>query len=266
MDLEKAAISPLQDYALASAGEDRGVVLVSVLHGRFAATPVRGVRALPDQIVLSAAGQAAALYYKDRNQIQVLSGLPGAPKVSIELLLSAGSSPSALAVGDDAHTVLAGVGTTVYLVTPSGEAPILTDLGSIAALTLDSSLTALVADGVRNQIHRVRDVTGAAAADIVAGKAQGISSPVGVAISPDGHRAFIANAKSGAIAIVDLHGGAPVEKISCACKLTGLDRLAGDGVFRLTGLSDKAMWVLEAGARAPRVVFVPPSHGRSIEQ
>jgi len=257
LDLRKIAISPMQDYVLATEGEHNQVVVLAAGHTPMTPVAIHGADRGPDQIILSSGGQAAALYHKDRNRIQVVSGLPGAPRVSEELLLSAGRVLSALAVGDDGKTVLAGIEDSVYWVSPSGEVPILTGLHKIASITLASDHTALVADNAGNQIHRVKDVTGVAAADVVAGSKEGISAPVAVAISHDNRRAFVANGKSGTITILDLHGKTGATKLACGCKPTGLSRLAGDDVFRLTDPSNRPMWVLEAAAHQSRIVFVP---------
>jgi DNA-binding beta-propeller fold protein YncE len=99
--------------------------------------------------------------------------------------------------------------------------------------------------------------------DILAGSAQGIAAPVAVAVSSDGLHAFVANGKSGTVAILDLQGKTPVRKFACGCKLTGLDRLDGDNLFRLTEPSNRPMWVLEANTKETRVVFVPAALARS---
>jgi hypothetical protein len=266
VELDKAVISPLQDYAVATVGEGRQVMLLPLGGSTIAPAAIQGAGAAPDRLVLSANGRAAALYYADRNHIQMLTGLPGAPKASADLILSEDQVPSALAVDDAGRTVLAGVAGTVYLVTANGEVPILTGLGNITAMTLAAGRTALIADGAKDRIYRVSDVSGPAEAIIIGRFRDGIAEPVALAVSEDGHRAFVANAKSGTVAILDLEGQRAVEKIACRCKPTGLDRLAGDGVYRLTEPSDRPIWVLEAGTHAPRVMFVPAILARSSEK
>ena len=255
IEIHKTTISPHQDYALATEGEHNQVVVVTM--GRKAATPVPGVEQDPDQILLSPAGHAAALYYKARNILVILTGLPGAPKVSEELYLSAGAHPSALAVGDDGRTVLAGVGNTVFMVTRSGEVPLLPGLLKIGAITVPAHTTAYVADSGRNQIFRLRWLGGNLDIAMVAGPKQGIDGPVALALSQNGGRAFVVNGKSRTVSIIDLGGHTPVTKIACGCTPTGLDRLAGNDVFRLTEPSNRPLWMLDASGQVPRVLFVP---------
>jgi hypothetical protein len=262
LDLRRTAVSPQQDYVLATEGEHNQVVVLTAGHAPvFVAGADRG----PDALVLSPGGQVAALYFKGRNRIEVVSGLPAAPRVATALFLSAGSTVSALAIGDD-QTVLAAVGSTLYWVSHSGEVPVLTNLHKISAIALMSTHGAIVADAATNQIHRVRNITGALETDILAGPRDGISSPVAVAVSRDNRRAFVANGKSGTVAMLDLQGKIGVTRISCACTPTGLDRLAGDNVFRLTEPSNQPMWVLEASAGASRILFVPADLPRSSKK
>ena len=262
LDLRRVSISPQQDYALASQGDHNEIVVLRFDRAAMTSTPVPDTHRGPVLMVFSPGGRVAAIHYKDRNRIQVLSGLPASPKVVDELYLTGSALPSALAVGDD-NTVLAGVGTSVFWVTRSGEVPVLTGVRKVSAITLQSARLALVADATTNQIHRLHNLTSALETDILAGPAQGIATPVAVAVSSDGRRAFTANGKSGTVAILDLIGKAPVRKIACGCKLTGLDRLDGDNLFRLTELSNRPMWVLEASTKETRVVFVPAALARS---
>jgi hypothetical protein len=262
LDLRRVVISPQQDYALAAQGEHNEIVVLRFDHAPMTSTLVPGTHRGPDQMVFSPGGLVAAVHYKDGNRIQVLSGLPASPKVVDELYLSAGALLSAFAVGDD-NTVLAGVGSSVYWITHSGEVPVLTGVRKVSAITLTTARLALVADAATNQIHRLQNLTTALETDILAGPAQGIAAPVAVAVSSDSRRAFVANGKSGTVAILDLQGKAPVRKIACGCKLTGLDRLDGDNIFRLTEPSNRPMWVLEASAKETRVVFVPADLARS---
>jgi DNA-binding beta-propeller fold protein YncE len=257
LGLRKIAIS--QSFVLATQGEHNQVVVLSLTQTPLTAVVVPGADRGPDELVLSAGGQAAVLYYKkERNLIQVLSGLPASPKVSAELYLSAGQSPSALAVSDDGKTVLAGAGSKVVLVTGTGEVPVFSELGSVAAITSPVAGTAFIADGGHNQIYRVRGLGGNMETDVVAGSKQGISSPVAVAVSHDGSRAFVANSKSETISIIELEGQVSVTKIACGCTPTGLSLLSGGDVFRLTEPSSRPMWVMDASAREARVLFVPP--------
>ena len=264
--LSKAVVSPQQDYVLATFGDQQAVGLMVVSAAVTKPVALSGVGQAPDQMVLSAAGHAGALYYQNANKIQVLGGLPAAPKVAAEFYLSAGQFPLTLAVSDDAQTVLAALGHGVYWINAQGEVPVATGLERVSSIALAPDHTALIADTVGNRIQRVRNVTGTPQADSLAGSEQGISAPVAVAFSSDSQRGFVANGKSGMITILDLAGKSPIASISCGCKPTGLDRLSGNDVFRLTRPSNQPMWLFEAGGVQPRVVFVPADSPRRKQE
>ena len=257
VDVRKVAISPLEDYVLAVAGEHNQAMVFAMGHPALTPVMVQGADRSADQMVISAGGRAAALYYKARNRIEVVTGLPAAPKVSSELYVSAAQTLTAIAVGDDGHTVLAAATDRVFQVTAGGEIPLLAELGHVAAITLSASGTALLADRDRNQIHRVRGIGAGIETDVVAGAKDGISAPVAVAVSDDGSRAFVANAKPGTVSIINLKAETAVRSIACACTPSGLERLAGDDTFRLTEMSSKPMWMLDARGTEPRILFVP---------
>ena len=72
------AISPRQDFALVSAA-DTGAVLLAYPDGTT--TPVTGLDAHPDAIVLSPLGSAAVLWFASPRLLEIVSGLPGSPVV-----------------------------------------------------------------------------------------------------------------------------------------------------------------------------------------
>lgn len=263
VEFDKAAVSPLQDYVLLTTGKTRNVELLTLSRLPLAPTAIPGAEPAPDLIALSPGGGAAALYYKVRNLIQVVTGLRTSPGVSAELYLSAGSQPAVLAVSEDGLAVLAAVEGTVFWVSASGEVPLIKSLPKVTAIAFAAGHSALVADGVKNQVYRVQAATGAANVEVVAGPKEGINSPVAVALSRDNRHAFVANAKFSSVLKVDLIEKTTVERVWCGCTPAVLDRLAGDDVFRITEASERPMWVLDASARRSRVVFVPVDGPRS---
>jgi hypothetical protein len=166
-------------------------------------------------------------------------------------------------VSEDGRAVLAAVDRSVYWVSASGEVPLIKGLPKITAMAFVVGHTALVADGVRNQVYRVRAATTSAEIEVMAGPKEGINGPVALAVSRDNLHAFVANAKSGGIVKLDLTEKTAVEKISCGCTPAVLERLGADDLFRLTEASERPVWVLDASAQKSRVVFVPVDLPRS---
>ncbi len=262
-ELRSVVVSPAQDYVLAVAGEHNQVTAFAVSHTPVTSAIVQGADRGPDEMVLSPSGQAAVLYYKNAERLEIVAGLPAAPKVSSVFYLSAGQSPSAIAISDDGKTVLAAVSGTVYHLTSGSEVPVMTGLGKVSAMTIPADSTALVADGGRNQIQRIRGIGGAIETDVVAGPHDGISGPVALAVSHDNSRAFVANGKAKTLATIQLTGQASVTHVACSFAPTGLERLSGTDVFRLTEMSSLPLWVVAAAGSEPRFLFVPAELARS---
>jgi len=93
LDLRRVSISPQQDYALASQGAHNEIVVLRFDRAAMTSTPVPDTHRGPVLMVFSPGGRVAAIHYKDRNRIQVLSGLPASPKVVDELYLTAALYP-----------------------------------------------------------------------------------------------------------------------------------------------------------------------------
>jgi len=257
VDVRIAAVSPLQDYVLAISREHNEAMVFAMNRPSLNPVLVQGADKGASQVAISAEGKSAVLYYKMTGRIEIVTGLPGAPKVSTERSATPGQTFTALAVGDDGKTVLAAIPDRLFEIAAGGEVPVLSGLSHAAAISMPAAGTAYVADSGSNEIHRVRGIGGNLEADVIAGSKSGISKPVGLAISQDGTRAYVANGKSRTVSIIDLKDDATVRTIACACTPSGLDRLAGIDTFRLTGVSKQPMWLLEGRAGEPRTLFVP---------
>jgi len=259
-EIHRAAIAQQTGHLLAVVGEDRQVMLYRNLAGEVSAAPLADAPPAPDRILLSPSGSAAALLYNDRGLLAVLTGLPEAPAVHRTLeLASLPAGARVWAVSDDGARLLvsasAGETEAVSLVDAEGNLRLLLSAGpTTAAGFLAGSDEVVLADGLRNTVYWVR---GEGEVIPLAGEKEGISGPVAVSISRDNRRVFVANAGAGTVVVLDLAGGAP-SVFACDCTVTGLERMQGNAVFRLTDLSGDPMWLLDGDAPEARVVFVPP--------
>jgi len=267
-EIQRAWISPPQDYALAESKSDGSIVLVSFGRGSIVVRPLQGVASGVGNISLSAKGRVAAIYNPGAGGLQFITGLPDAPAVSALTSFPAlPRSATAMAVSDDGDAVL--LATTeqnsgsVALLTRDGQTRILTLIGKAPSISfLPGTHSALVADELNNAVLLIQDVTDAAITSTVAGPSEGIARPVAVEASEDSRFAFVANAQSRSISTVDLHSRR-LSSLACNCTLTGLFRMKGNTVFRLNEISDANLQLLDAGASEPRVVFVPAEVKRS---
>lgn len=260
--ISRAWVSPRQDFALVESKDNGALVVVSFDRGSILIRPLRGISLLADQISLSPTGVVAAIFQRDGRNVQIVTGLPNTPWASS--LVNVPALPgglTAMAVSDDAEAVLLGVSDgrsgAVVLLTRAGQSHVINLVGHATAISfLRNSHDALIADRRNNAILLMRDVTGAAATTSLAGEREGITHPVAVEASDDNRMVFVANAGSRTLLTLDLDSG-KVARLGCNCNPTGLYRLRGNSVFRLTDLSDTPLQLLDGGALEPRILFVP---------
>jgi len=266
MTLSHAAHALEQDFALAVAEGTGTVVLVSYDHNAISVRPVAVALPGADRIALGPSGVSGALLYGSRHSILTLNGLPHSPAITTELDISDLPGPLlAIAVNDDGRVILTAVRegdtTSLYVLTAPGQARWISMVGEVSDMTFfRNTRDALIADKRTNEVFLVRDVTGAAGRLLLAGEREGISQPVGVAPSDDSRRVFIANAGSRTISTLELASGT-VTHVSASATPTGLYRLKGKSLFRLTELSNTPLLLLDSTAAMPRVVFVPQDRG-----
>jgi hypothetical protein len=255
MQLLSVAVSPQQDYALATTDSD-GTLTIGL--GSSVSLRRQTISVAPDALAaLSPTGSAAAVYDQGRNRIQVITGLPDAPAITCEFDLSAlPGALLALAISDGGDAVLAGFSDGVVALVSDGRVrTISAPERATAARFLRKSGDAVIAG--RSGVYLVRDVTGAAETTLLAAEADGISEPIAVAASNDGKRVFAASARSRAVAVIELAAGA-ITVTSCSCEPSALAALNGNAVFRLTEPSGGPVWLFDGDSSEPRIVFVPP--------
>jgi hypothetical protein len=120
--------------------------------------------------------------------------------------------------------------------------------------------TAIIADASANSVIEASHLTGSLSLTNLASAADGISQPVAVGISADGHLAAVANAGSSSVIRLDLSGkSAPVRTV-CQCSPTELEPLAGNFAFRLNEPGAGTVWALDGNGALPRVIFIPTDH------
>ena len=167
-----------------------------------------------------------------------------------------------MAVSDDAGAALFFVSESeagaVYSINAGGELKWVSAAEEVLAISFLTHLQdALIADGRANTVLLIRDAAGAADKSVLVAEPDGILKPVAVQMSDDQRRVFVANSGSATVSVLDLNGG-PTTQIPCSRVPSGLYRLAGSSVFRLTEFSEAPLLLLDGGADEPRIFFVPP--------
>jgi hypothetical protein len=206
----------------------------------------------PYSVAFSPSGSSVALY--GGNRVQLVTGLPDAPVVGGSIDLTAAGVPSALAVSDDAHTVLAAVNNSIRLFESYADMGKLVDTAPGAQVAFAAGgHDAAVADTGAGVVL-FHDLAGAAGSQVIAPPDENGPAFSALAFSADGKALFLASAAAQAVTQLDLSAGSRT-RIACNCSPTLLARMGN--VFRLTELAGDPLWLLDAPESAPRVVFVP---------
>ena len=189
--------------------------------------------------------------------------MPDAPVVAREVDLAAvPASITAVAISDDAEVLLLAAGNgAVFAAVAKGDLRLIGSFGHIPALAfLERSYDALLADDAENVVYLLRDAAASGELLRLAGEADGVAGPRAVASFHQGRRALVLNSASSELIVLNLAGGPPL-RLGCDCVATGLHRLAGEGVFRLTEPAAGPVWLYDGDGLEPRLVVVPAAFG-----
>ncbi len=225
--------------------------------GAFAEKTVAGIMTLPARVVYSPNGTAAALY--GSGQAQIVTGLPGAPSIAATIQIKAPSEAGQrhiaplLAVSDDGQYLLAAGNGSIQLANANGSVRTVMPAGSAAAVAFAPGThdAAIAARGTGALL--IRDIDGSAIQQLLAPDGQAFNAVAGIAFSTDGSHVFYASASAKSVSVFDLAGGR--NDIACSCAPSQLTAMGA--AFRLTELTKDPLWLLDASASGPRVVFVP---------
>jgi hypothetical protein len=266
-EIRGAVISPKQDYAIAVRAEDTQGIVIDIAANPPVIVPVAGLSPGADVIAISPTGSAAAVYDQESKTVQVIGDLPHAPGLVWQFDTS--SIPgrgTALSVSDDATIVLAKFVDTasvgLWALNSSGASWRIPLDGPSTATFFPSRLDAVIVDEATQTAFLVVDVGNTATQIPLISSPAGVDHFSGASTSEDGRRVFLADAKSGNIAIVDVESGIS-SLVSCQCRPTGLHRLRGTSIFQLNDASREAVAVLDASSDEGRILLIPPNTSTS---
>jgi hypothetical protein len=259
--LQGVTIAPKQDYAVAVRTDDAQMVVVDL--GSSLVTAVGSVSPQAFLVGISPRGSAVAVYDGGTGVVRVIGGqLPQAPAVVAEFDASGISgAPGTVAVSDDGTVVL------MRAVDSDGAAGLWVVPGGVRRLPVDQPSgvaffagrhDVVIGDDATSSALMIQDVGQTETEIPLVASVDGMAGFSNVAASADGTRVFLADGKSGNVAVVDLATGTPVV-MGCGCQVTGFSRLRGSEVFRLNDATKDAISVLDASGVEPRIVMVPPS-------
>src|ERR1022692_4040040 len=190
-------VSPGSSYAFVARQSASGLALIQ-LNGIESSELVEipGALPAPQLIAFSPTGRTAALYANDSTRVQVLTGLPGSPRVARDLPSSTlPMHPKCLAVSDDGNALALCSGDGgVSVVMPDGApAPVYSGVEAAAIAFLPNLSNLLVCDPGRSAVYLITGLLGMPAA-----------SPVALGTSAGSNRAWSINISSAVLEAIDL--------------------------------------------------------------
>ncbi len=264
--IAELALAPGQDYALVQIGAARTVEVMPIRKGNIRAlVAIQGAFDSPDRIDFSPNGSVAALYFSQRQIVQLIGGLPASPQVMGEraAVVSLGRV-SAVAVSDDGQAVLLGCSDgesgAVTLLPADGTSRTLLSIGFPSAVRFfPQTHDALLADSKWNQILLLRDTTGTFAFSALAVEVQGVGSPSEVEISNDQKYALVVNRQPKNLLTIEIASG-NINSVTSTVAHSSLGRIAGNaGLFTFLG-EDGTAWLFgtaQSGAQPSPIPNLP---------
>lgn len=210
----------------------------------------------PSKAAWSTDSDSVVVYWREAGRLMVWDDLREEPRATeLEPL----EGVSALAIASEGAPVVVGAAAGVYSV-EAGEAPRLlvpvVVAGAISFARGGSDL--FIADLAGKQVVEIVDFRGAATVVPLAGPDGGLSEPVGLAVSADGRRLFVADKAEQCIRVIDLESRAPLSRISLEFTPEQLDPLPGGAIFMLkSGAAGGDPFQVFADTPEPAVFFIP---------
>jgi DNA-binding beta-propeller fold protein YncE len=255
-DVLQAAIPPDHDYILATTSENNRPVLLQVRGDSITPRSMNELSKI-DRIALSPTGSVAAFFSESERRIYAFGNLSQSPILLGKFETGELSSVSVLGISDDGRTVVLGasdgVTGSLFLINMNQVPRLIASMRHPSAVRfLHNSDDAIIADDLDNKVF----VLSGGQVFAVATAEDGISAPVGIAVSNDNKKAFVGNSKPGSVTTIELFGRVS-EPVPCNCTLTGLHATDTDSVFRLTDFSGTPILLFDGNSPVPRMMFVP---------
>jgi hypothetical protein len=260
-EIRSAVISPNQDYAVAVRGDNAEVVLIGLSLDSVTMNSLDGIRAGVDVMAISPVGTAIALYGYDSKIFQSVVRFADSPEVVFEIDTS--DTPGRLrgmAVSDDGKLALLnfadGENSALWVVNSTGSRFLVPADQPAAQSFVPNRHNVVVGDNRAQEVFMLVDADGATNRIPLASFGDGFDAISGVAASDDGLRVFVTSRSSENVSLVDVQTGQTIS-LSCHCRSTGLQRLKGPNVFRLSNTSDGAIALLDDSSSPARITLVP---------
>jgi hypothetical protein len=207
------------------------------------------------QVAFAPGGGSAVVYATGGTSVMVVSGLPSAPQTQVRT----SAAPLVLAAVSDAGSVAIvqqGSPLRVGTLSAAGGFSAVASVQAAGGMSfMPGADNLLIADSGANTAALVRGVS--SAPSVQALTVTGLSQPVAIAGSYDGHWAVIADGGDQNVFRVDLTTGTAAAKLTCACQPAAVSALTGGGAFRVNGIYGGPLWTVDTTSAQAQLLFVP---------
>jgi hypothetical protein len=261
--ITQVRLAPGQDFALVESVNSAPGVLFLKAGAVDHLAPVTGAIASADWIAFSPSTGSALLYSGAAHRLQVLSGLPNAPQVALDLdAATLPVVPALGAVSDDGSLVLVASSTSLYRVSRDGSSQVVLSAGGILSLTvLRNGVDAALSDSATASVQLVRNAGSTPQARVLASGLDGIGT---IFPSSDGLSLFVARPGAETVSSIDLSSGA-VQSFAASIAPVGLIPLRNRDTFLISARDNQPGWVFYRDGTLGRAVFIPAADSAAIE-
>jgi len=260
--LSAAAVSPNGTLALGVERTGRLLLYTGLSHS--GAHPVSVPGAIPGGSLFawSADSSAAAVYAVGSLKAQIVTASAKAPAAGAAIDLS--SLPGAVAaMAFDGQRILVGVSGGIFLASASSPPQKIADAVSPTAMALANG-SLYFADQQTQEIWQISNYAAAPAAALFANDS-GVNGPVGLQVSADGQRLFVANAGSRKLTVYDIAARSALQTLELPFTPTRLDGFGNTSVFVMNGGAPGPLYIArDGGAGKAAVFFVPAPVARRL--
>jgi hypothetical protein len=251
-------VAPAQDFALVERADSAFGVL-SLSGGTVGrVTAVDGAMAAADWVAFSPAAGSAILFSSSAHHLQVINGLPDAPRVAMELdTTSLPEQPHTAAVSDDGRVFLIASLHSVYVVPREGAAQLLMSAREIVSLAIFRNGTdAVVSDRGTGSVHLLQNVSTAPVERMLASSLKGLGK---LYPSWDGGTVFVARPGMKTVSSIDMASG-EVRSFDSGATPVLLHPLRNRDTFLISARPRQPGWVFYREGSTGRIVFVPAAN------
>jgi len=216
------------------------------------------------RIVWNETGDAALLYSPSAGQFQVITGVAAVPRLSVPIdagPVAAALNAMALNAGADRIAAAGGQDGALYLFSSAGDGSwnyklLAAASGVPAILFRNSGRDVIYASKANDEIIAIRDIDGTGDISVLAGSADGVSVPVGLAAANGDRELWVANQGSSSLLAFDMAAGGAPQNIPLASAPSRCDRLDWKSLLVLNDVGGAPLLLLD-GAQGRSVFFVP---------